>query len=47
MRPIHDAEVLSDAAFSVEEAARACGVDVLWLEKRVDAGVLHVHVGSE
>ena len=47
MRPIHDAEVLSDAAFSVEEASRACGVDVLWLEKRVDAGVLHVHVGSE
>ena len=35
MRPIHDAEVLSDAAFSVEEAARACGVEVLWLQQRV------------
>ena len=47
MKPILDAEVLIGAVFSVEEAARACGVDVLWLEKRVDAGVLHVHVGSE
>ena len=47
MKPILDAEVLIGAVFSVEEAPRACGVDVLWLEKRVDAGVLHVHVGSE
>ena len=47
MRPIHDAEVLSDAAFSVEEAARACGVEVLWLQQRVEAGVLQVHLESE
>ena len=47
MKPILDAEVLIGAVFSVEEAARACGVAVLWLEKRVDAGVLDVDVGSE
>ena len=47
MRPIHDAEVLGAAAFSVEEAARACGVEVLWLQKRVEAGVLQVHVQSD
>ena len=47
MRPIHDAEVLGAAAFSVEEAARACGVEVLWLQKRVAAGVLQVHVQSD
>ena len=47
MRPIHDAEVLGAAASSVEEAARACGVEVLWLQKRVEAGVLQVHVQSD
>ena len=47
MRPIHDAEVLGAAAFSVEEAARACGVEVLWLQKRAEAGVLQVHVQSD
>ena len=47
MRPIHDAEVLRDAAFSVEGAARACGVEVLWLQQRVEAGVLRVHLESE
>ncbi len=47
MRPIHDAEVLGAAALSVEEAARACGVEVLWLQERVEAGVLQVHVQSD
>ncbi len=47
MKPILDAEVLIGAVFSVEEAAQACGVDVLWLLERVEAGVLQVHVESE
>ena len=46
MKPILDAEVLVGAVFSVEEAAQACGVDVLWLLERVEAGVLQVHVES-
>lgn len=41
-----DAEVLGDAAFSIEEAARACGVEVAWLQERVEAGVLQVRVES-
>lgn len=46
MKRVQDAEVLDEAAFSLEEAARACGMEVHWLEERVEAGVLQVRVSS-
>jgi chaperone modulatory protein CbpM len=46
MERVHEAEVLDEAAFSLEEAARACGMEVRWIEERVQAGVLQVRVRS-
>jgi chaperone modulatory protein CbpM len=39
---IEHCEVLEGAAFSDEELARACGVQVTWVREHVQAGVLHV-----
>jgi chaperone modulatory protein CbpM len=39
-------EVLGDAAFSIEELARACGVAPDWVHARVEAGVLQVDMAS-
>jgi chaperone modulatory protein CbpM len=44
MERVHEAEVLDEAAFSLEEAARACGMEVRWIEERVQAGVLQGRV---
>lgn len=38
--PIHEGEVLGDAALSTEEVARLCGVQVAWVREHVHAGVL-------
>jgi len=46
MERVHDAEVLGEAAFSLEEAARACRMEVRWIEERVEAGVLQVRVSG-
>lgn len=46
MRRVQDVEVLGEAAFSIEEAARACGMEVRWLQERVEACVLHVDAAS-
>lgn len=40
--PAYAVEVLDQAAFSIEEFARACGVARSWLVDHVEAGVLHV-----
>ena len=37
---IREVEVLGDAALSVEEVARLCGVQVAWVQEHVQAGVL-------
>jgi chaperone modulatory protein CbpM len=37
-----EGEVLGDRAFSAEDLARSCGVQVGWVLERVDAGVLQV-----
>ena len=40
---IHDqVEVLAGAAFTADDIARACGVQVTWVQERVQAGVLRV-----
>jgi chaperone modulatory protein CbpM len=42
-RQIHEGEVLGEAAFTAEELARACGVQLGWVRERVEAGVLQVN----
>ncbi|MDB5896555.1 MAG: MerR family transcriptional regulator [Ramlibacter sp.] len=42
-KQIHHGEVLGDAAFTIEDVARACGMQVGWVRERVDAGVLQVN----
>jgi chaperone modulatory protein CbpM len=37
-----EAQVLGGAAFSEQDVARACGVQVTWVHERVEAGVLRV-----
>jgi chaperone modulatory protein CbpM len=39
-------EILSEAAFTVKEVARASGTAETWVHERVEAGVLLVHVVS-
>ena len=46
MERVQDAELLDETAFSLQDAARACGMEVHWIEERVQAGVLHVHLAS-
>ena len=41
-----DGEVLGDSAFTAEDLARACGVQVGWVHERVEAGVLHVNAAT-
>ena len=42
-KQISPCEVLGDAAFSAEDLARACGMQVRWVRERVEAGVLQVN----
>lgn len=42
-KQIHQCEVLGDAAFTAEDIARACGVQVGWVREHVAAGVLQVN----
>ncbi|WBY03329.1 chaperone modulator CbpM [Ramlibacter tataouinensis] len=37
---IHEGEVLGEAALSMEDVARLCGVQVAWVHEHVLAGVL-------
>ncbi|WP_435520839.1 chaperone modulator CbpM [Caenimonas aquaedulcis] len=42
----HHAQLLGDAAFTDEELARACGVQLTWVHEHVQAGVLSLDSGS-
>jgi chaperone modulatory protein CbpM len=42
-KQVHEGEVLGDAAFTAEDIARACGMQVGWVRERVEAGVLQVN----
>jgi chaperone modulatory protein CbpM len=44
--PILEGEVLSDAAFTADDLARACGVGVGWVRERVQAEVLQVNAAT-
>jgi len=39
-------EILGEAAFTMEEIARACGMASAWVHERVEAGVLQVDLAS-
>jgi chaperone modulatory protein CbpM len=45
-KQIHEGEVLGDAAFTAEDIARACGMQVGWVRERVEAGVLQVDAAT-
>jgi chaperone modulatory protein CbpM len=42
-KELHQGEVLGDAAFTAQDIARACGVQVAWVHEHVEAGVLQVN----
>ena len=43
---MHHAQLLDESAFTDEDLARACGVQITWVREHVQAGVLHVDAGS-
>jgi chaperone modulatory protein CbpM len=45
-KQIDEAEVLGEAAFTAEDIARACRVQVGWVFERVEAGVLQVNAAT-
>ena len=44
---IHEGELLGERAFSAEDIARACGVELTWVRERVEIGVLHANGTAE
>lgn len=44
---IHHGELIDEAAFTAEDIARACGVEVGWIHEHVQAGVLQVGPGGD